>query len=440
MNDLYRLPLDGDDGPVCCVDTANARWFVARADYRAPTDPADRAHGPQRRGLRAGPAQDDGCDTPSDRAALRQLWLYTNTDCNLACQHCFLSEHATRPSLADLLRCAGHALDLGAKTIFLTGGEPFLRGDLERVIAAVAPHARTVVLTNGTLIDGARIDRLNRLGADEWKDNVSFQVSIDGLPAVHDHLRGRGAFDRALAGIRELVDWDRPPAIATVLTRAGAGAAADVTALVASLGLKVHHLFFPHQTGRLNADLVPRAAELLEAVRRCRDVAEAHGVVLDNDAALAARVRRPKRYVSCNGAHDMAAVGADGLLYPCPTLVSRRETGHPAAGDLRDALTSAPLRRFQDYSIQQRDTCRDCHLRFFCGGGCAAYSFWTSGHFEGAEPYCDVYRGLIEDHLRRAGTTLLTQAGGTLAPGHTLRPEVEDESCTGADPARFNCA
>lgn len=442
MTQLLRIPLDGTDGPSCYVDGDNGRWFVAGPDAALDdvANPAlvtgDTLSGACRQ---SGPGGATG--GPPSRSALRHVWLYTNTDCNLRCRHCLLPEHDTRPPLKDLLRRLEDALARGARTIFLTGGEPFFRDDIETVLAAAAAKTQTVVLTNGTLITPKRLAVLDELGAGEWRQNLSFQVSVDGDCHAHEAIRGAGTFELAMRGIQTLVDWGRPPTISTAVTRLNIGAVEAVTAMCGSMGLAAHHLFLPHRAGRLGDEekLVPSSAELVEVLRRCRIVAGQKNVILDNDAALLARVHRPgRRFVSCHGGHEMVAIGPDGTVYPCPSLVGHKETGCSGDAGVSAALESAELAAFREHHAECRGECRACHVRAFCGGGCAAYSYWTGRRYDAPEPYCDIYRSVIEDHLRMEATRLLEQAG-TLGTADVLWP---DGAAPGSetDIARFDCA
>lgn len=435
MTRFFQLPLDEVQGPSCYVDGEAGKWFVAGPKASLPgaasCEPGHPSVKPQ------GPTA--GSRAPEAPRSLRHLWLYTNTDCNLSCSHCLLPEHGTHPPLEHLLDRIDQALPLGATTIFLTGGEPFVRPDLASLIAATAPRAKTVVLSNGTLVDAERLRELDSLGATGWKQNVSFQVSLDGDRQVHDRIRGAGTFDRATAGIRNLIAWGRPPAIAAAVTRENIDSVERVVSLIAAMGLKVLHLFLPHQTGRLVADPrgVPDPSELLDAIRRCRDVAASENVLIDNDAAFVARVRNPgRRFRSCHGGHEMLAVGADGHVYPCPSLVGTGSIG--CTSGLEDAFDNPRLAPFRDCGVDRRDGCDRCPVRFLCGGGCAAYSYWAGRDFEAPEPYCKVYRGLIEDHLRRESLRLLERAG-SLGPSDILWPDGSTNETTGRD-ARFDCA
>lgn len=411
MSDIARLALDHPAGPSVFIDGDRGEWYVGTVATDSLTDALDEDRA--------------ACPCAPEPDALSEVWLYVNTDCNLECRHCYLDERSGGPSLDELEVRARDAIALGARTVYITGGEPLLRPDIASLIARVAEEARVCVLTNGTLVDGAFLDRLDRLGASAWRERLTFQVSVDGPRDVHEAQRGRDTFDRAVRGIGLLADWGAAPALTTALTSLTVAHAHEVTALAAGLGCRVHHLFLPHRSGGLScaAALVPQPADLLRAIRRCREVAEATGVTLANDETIAGRVRRPgRRFVWCNGGSGMVAVGVDGSVYPCPTLVGERAFCEPAAGGLSAALRGSRMREFRCASVDDRPSCAACEYRYFCGGGCGAHAFREGGALHSAEPYCEVYRGLVEDHLLRESERLLAGVGGTMREGDSLRP------------------
>ena len=89
-----------------------------------------------------------------------RLWLYTNFDCNLACDYCCVrSSPRADPRalpLEDVRRAAAEAPEASVREILITGGEPFLRSDIGDVLLACAQALPTTVLTNGLLFGGKR--------------------------------------------------------------------------------------------------------------------------------------------------------------------------------------------------------------------------------------------------------------------------------------------
>ena len=85
----------------------------------------------------------------------------------------------------------------GCESISLSGGEPVLRADLFEIIAFIKGRGPKVSLvTNGTLLDDAAIDRALSAGVD------LFQVSLLGdTRELHNRLAGFDAFDRVIEAI-----------------------------------------------------------------------------------------------------------------------------------------------------------------------------------------------------------------------------------------------
>ncbi|MEJ2210912.1 MAG: radical SAM protein [Anaerolineae bacterium] len=129
------------------------------------------------------------------------VWNSTKA-CNLRCVHCYYTAHA-RPDPDELTTAEARTMidDLAAfhaPVLLFSGGEPLLRDDLYELGAyAVERGLRTVISTNGTLIDDEAAARIKAAG-------FSYVgISLDGIGRTNDEFRGMaGAFDAALGGIR----------------------------------------------------------------------------------------------------------------------------------------------------------------------------------------------------------------------------------------------
>jgi radical SAM protein with 4Fe4S-binding SPASM domain len=102
----------------------------------------------------------------------------------------------TTAQAKDLLAQLKHA---GCPVVLFSGGEPLLREDIFEVLAeARRLGLRTVISTNGTLIDATMAKRLKEL-------EVGYVgISIDGPEAFHDAFRQvPGCFDAALQGMQQ---------------------------------------------------------------------------------------------------------------------------------------------------------------------------------------------------------------------------------------------
>lgn len=151
-------------------------------------------------------------EVPSSEGGLpalgSRLWLYSNFNCNLACDYC-CAESSPRASARQLpVELAGRAVEefagLGGRELLLTGGEPFLHPQIGEITETLVRFLPLTILTNAMLLE-----RGSRRRALESMDPalVTMQVSLDsGTPELHDRHRGAGSFDRALSGIGLLRD------------------------------------------------------------------------------------------------------------------------------------------------------------------------------------------------------------------------------------------
>lgn len=81
----------------------------------------------------------------------------------------------------------------------ITGGEPFLRDDIDQIVKILQRKARRIVIST----NGYETEKIVAL-AKTFK-NIGIRISIEGLPATNDVLRGkRHCFDHALRTLIEL--------------------------------------------------------------------------------------------------------------------------------------------------------------------------------------------------------------------------------------------
>jgi radical SAM protein with 4Fe4S-binding SPASM domain len=129
------------------------------------------------------------------------VWNLTRR-CNLFCIHCYADAH-DRDYPGELTTEEGRALldDLaafGTPVVLFSGGEPLTRPDIfELADYARAKGLRCVLSTNGTLITPETAQRILDSGF------TYAGISIDGIGAAHDKVRGKkGAYEATMRGLR----------------------------------------------------------------------------------------------------------------------------------------------------------------------------------------------------------------------------------------------
>lgn len=85
------------------------------------------------------------------------------------------------------------------KFVNITGGEPFVRQDLDEIIEVMFAKAPRIVISTSGWFD----DRVIKLA--EKFPNIGIRISIEGMKTVNDQLRGReGGFDKGIRVLRTL--------------------------------------------------------------------------------------------------------------------------------------------------------------------------------------------------------------------------------------------
>ncbi|MBM3261860.1 MAG: methyltransferase domain-containing protein [candidate division Zixibacteria bacterium] len=345
---------------------------------------------------------------------LSELWIHTNNSCNLTCAHCLVSSsphgEAGLPT-ETLKRIIDEAVDAGVERFYFTGGEPFVRKDLFDLIGYVTDRADLVILTNAMLLHGTRLNRLAAMDA----SRLRFQVSVDGsTPKINDPIRGEGSFAGTIRGLKNLKSIGFDPTITTVVTPDNVDDVPNVTRLAGELGLSTHHLMWMHARGRATepggTGIVLSVERLIETAKKARAAGEEVGVTIDNYQAMENRVNGEpsvKLDLSLAGWGSLC-VYADGHVYPSASFAGHGplDMGSVLERPLKDIWLDSPIaRHFREATVQQKDVCHACHLKFVCGGGDIEHSYFHSRRIEGEgrllawDPYCELYRHFIYEGM-----------------------------------------
>jgi MoaA/NifB/PqqE/SkfB family radical SAM enzyme len=135
-----------------------------------------------------------------------------------------------------MVELARQGRELGFPALGVTGGEPFLVPEMPELLGRLADVLPVVVLTNGTLFPGARLERMRPLG--EREGRVRVQISLDRSEAVaNDEMRGPQNFRKVVEAIPKLVDLGVGQRIASTLAGVDEDDLAKLCALHRSLGV-----------------------------------------------------------------------------------------------------------------------------------------------------------------------------------------------------------
>jgi len=156
---------------------------------------------------------------------LKDIILFLTDRCNMRCDHCMFWQRIDAPgaemAVEELQRIALSAPPL--RTAAMTGGEPFLRNDLAKIVEIFFRDNHThhiQINTNGLLLE--RMEELaQRDLAARYQRHLTFQISLDGMEETHERLRrAPGSFKKIVRNAKRLADMakEHPYFHAVILT------------------------------------------------------------------------------------------------------------------------------------------------------------------------------------------------------------------------------
>ncbi|MDD2558494.1 MAG: DUF5714 domain-containing protein [Desulfuromonas sp.] len=326
--------------------------------------------------------------------ALRELWLHITDRCNLTCSHCLFSSGPTQQRELPqeiILERAREAAAMGCRIFALTGGEPLVHHDFRALVSALLEidNAHVVVLTNGLLLR-------EQLEGMEWpKERLHLQISVDGDRERHDHLRGRGSYERLETQLEWLHRSAHPFTLSMCVERNNAPDMPWLVEYAAASGASNVHFMWYFIRGRGSREQYIAPESLLPYLIRAYVRARELGIGIDNIDSLKSQVFAPPGTIhdGVNAGWESAAIGPDGHLYPTAATVGVPELQTPLSSSdslLQKWNSSSVLQRIRQSSVAGADD----PWRFILGGGDIDHSYFHSGTFSGSDPYLPLLQQL----------------------------------------------
>ncbi|MGK7929470.1 MAG: radical SAM protein [Spirulina sp.] len=241
-------------------------------------------------------------DVPELKNEFRAVTWAVNHACNLNCTHCYdvVSEPRFDLNTRDALRVIQRLFDAGVRFIAFSGGEAFLRKDLFDLMA----YCRDLGMEFGARSNGTRITdvvaaKLSVLGISV------VGVSFDGATReIHDTVRGKGAFDAAISGLRALRARGIRAQMEVVLSRQNAHQSREFVELGQSIGASEVNFSAITPNGRglaRSADLLDRSL-WLQLTDTLRDASKKSPIsVTPNCAFVGICCANIEPHVTCDG-------------------------------------------------------------------------------------------------------------------------------------------
>lgn len=330
---------------------------------------------------------------------IKAVCLNVAHDCNMACKYCFASKgdfgcgrelmplETAKKAVDFIIKNSGNIKNL---EMDFFGGEPLLNWD---VVVETVKYARGLekihnknfrftITTNGLLLDDEKIKFINK----EMYDVV---LSLDGRKEINDKFRvtkaETGTYDAVLPKFKKLVDLrgDKSYYVRGTYTKENLNFSDDVMHIY-NLGFNEISMEPVMCDSKFEATLTEEDLDLIlkEHEKLCKKLIEMKkkGLKINFFNFNVDVEKGPcviKRLKGCGCGNDYIAVVPNGDIYSCHQLVGEKgfKMGNVNEGTFDENVKN----KFLKTSIYHKEKCRNCWVKFYCSGGCAAKNYTHNG-------------------------------------------------------------
>lgn len=302
---------------------------------------------------------------------IKELDIQVTNQCPLSCLHCCCSSgprETIGPGTEAWVKVIRDAAKLGVQRIDITGGEPFLRSDLNVIVNQIASYGMHYEIQSTWIPKDSLLVFENRT-------NV---ISLDGLERNHDYYRGNGSFKRAIDNLEKLISQKAAVRITTVVTNKNQEDIEPLIELSGKLGVNIHAFFCfsPIGRGAQIADDWITPSDHVAIGDRVHQFLKTTVSQLPSKVYFQIGYSRPdgqwKNSIGCRAASgDFLFILANGIALPCSWYIDTPvNVGNVFETDLNTVFQNYLV--YLDKLKENSKVCSSCSLFSICKSGCDA--------------------------------------------------------------------
>lgn len=329
-------------------------------------------------------------NAPDDRFSRADVftlqWHLTQT-CDLSCKHCYDRSLRAEFPYERAISLMGELRDFCQSRfvrpqISFSGGNPLLHPRFFDMYQAAADHGIiTAILGNAT--DQKQIERILSIQPPAY-----YQVSLEGLEAHNDDIRGNGNFRRTVEFLRMLTSMRVPNLVMLTLTKANMDQVIPLARELEGItdGLTFNRLALFGEGARL---ALPTPDEYRAFLEQYVTALPNYPVLALKDSLLNTVFAEQDEDLfggcagfGCGAAFNFVAILSDGEVHACRKFPS--PIGTIFHQSLEQVYESDQAARYRLGS----SACHGCTLRAVCGGCPAVTASFGSDPFTERDPFC----------------------------------------------------
>ncbi|HHT9133378.1 MAG TPA: radical SAM protein [Candidatus Avalokitesvara rifleensis] len=253
--------------------------------------------------------------------------------CNFKCSYCYgafgVGKKHDDLTTDEWFSLIEEAAQMGTKSIYLIGGEPLLRDDIENIVDKVKEKNIICSLnSNGSLIE-KKIDVIKKL------DNII--ISWDGMEDANDKNRGVGTYKLIWRGINCLRENKIPFSLVCVLTKNNIDQVENMLQISKEIGSSIsfnlpyeQNIGNNRETRLSNQEIANTLKLLIQYKNRNLPLSQSNATqryALNwpfdySRKILYGEIPGDFEYVPCYTGKFICHIESNGLVYPCSQLIN----------------------------------------------------------------------------------------------------------------------
>ena len=295
---------------------------------------------------------------------------------NLHCIHCSDMLHGTSNKISsdELLQFHASMKKNGIRDSVVTGGEPTLHSDFEKIVVGLAQFGSVLVTSNATAINYNVIKKIL-----SEHSNVTFQISFDGVSqSVFEEIRGAGVYRQVMGIINQLIldGLQEQLGLSMTIMRQNMNEVGEMIDFARKNGIKYLHfpVLLPVGVARKKwNEIAPSVEEQIEIEN---DIIK--HILLDE---------KSKTYISCNRIEQVMAhikyeenadclkdytlkVTSNGDILPCPAASANHVIGNINETNIEQEIIKRLCEKELSHCRKKLKIleCNSCAVQKYCHG------------------------------------------------------------------------
>lgn len=300
---------------------------------------------------------------------LSNVYYNITKRCNMKCTYCYSNNENSSVSLDENNIIIDKLEKLRTRKVTLIGGEPFCHANFYEILERIKSMKNIeeiCIVTNGTLIDKERLET--------FKDfRISLQISLDGAnEEINSLTRGKGNFEKVMRTLEYLKNEDIVFKVMQVITRENIIHAKNFYKYFKDKEIETG--FF--MVKQVNEDIKPTLNQLKDLldfiyINEEEDVHRVFDIVKFADNMMFNNEGFPITH--CGAGINTISINPNGDVFPCVKRSEKKDLiTNLLLDDCIETIEKNRLKIFKKDLVKEKEYCKECKIKYFCGGGCRA--------------------------------------------------------------------